>query len=91
MELRRTSKFERSLGHSVIENVFKSCANELAYLGRTWSCASTQVFFKTQPLEPIKELCPANNSAHLKGPSVFSTNAINSTLSNNNADVASAL
>jgi hypothetical protein len=30
MELRRSSKFERSLGHSFIENVLKSCAIELA-------------------------------------------------------------
>jgi hypothetical protein len=29
MELRRSYKFERSLGRSVIENVLKSCANEL--------------------------------------------------------------
>jgi hypothetical protein len=28
--LRRSSKFERSLGHSIIENVLKSYANELA-------------------------------------------------------------
>jgi hypothetical protein len=30
MELRRSSKFERSLGHSVIENVLKYCTNKLA-------------------------------------------------------------
>jgi hypothetical protein len=32
MELRCRSKFERSLGHSVVENVLKSCANKLALL-----------------------------------------------------------
>jgi hypothetical protein len=32
MELRHSSKFERSLVRSVIENVLKSCANELAKL-----------------------------------------------------------
>jgi hypothetical protein len=32
MELRRGSKFECSLGHSVIENVLKSCSNKLAQL-----------------------------------------------------------
>jgi hypothetical protein len=30
MELRRSSKFERSQDGSVIETVLKSCANELA-------------------------------------------------------------
>jgi hypothetical protein len=32
IELRRSSKFERSLGRSVIENVLKLCANNLALL-----------------------------------------------------------
>jgi hypothetical protein len=30
MELMRSSKFERILGHSVIEKFLKYCANELA-------------------------------------------------------------
>jgi hypothetical protein len=30
MERRRSSKFERSLGRSVIENILKSCENKLA-------------------------------------------------------------
>jgi hypothetical protein len=29
-ELRRSSKLEHSMGHYVIENVLKSCTNELA-------------------------------------------------------------
>jgi hypothetical protein len=35
MKLRRSSKFEHSLGRSVIENVLKSWANKLAYVART--------------------------------------------------------
>jgi hypothetical protein len=47
MELRRSSKFERSLGHSVLENVLKSCANELALLELG---ATPQLeFFKNRP------------------------------------------
>jgi hypothetical protein len=32
MELRRSSKFENSLGCSIVKNVLKSCANEIAWL-----------------------------------------------------------
>jgi hypothetical protein len=38
MELRHSSKFERSLGRSVIENVLKSCANELALVTYLHTC-----------------------------------------------------
>jgi hypothetical protein len=56
MELRHSSsKFERSLGHPVIENVLKSCANKLALL-ELRATPQLKFFFKNRPQEPILRL-----------------------------------
>jgi hypothetical protein len=58
MELRHSSKFERSLSRSVIENVLKSCANKLAYLKLR---ATPQLkFFKSRPLDALLVLLPVD-------------------------------
>jgi hypothetical protein len=49
MELRHSSKFKHSLGHSFIENVLKSCANELAELELR---ATPQLKFFEEPALP---------------------------------------